>query len=63
MFPKFWPGTEMERGKVTAILTGAIAIILGVVYLLITLVLDSRGLMQPAPSGDVGWLMRLFVGW
>lgn len=53
----------MERGKVTAILTGAIAIILGVVYLLITLVLDSRGLMQPAPSGDVGWLMRLFVGW
>ncbi|WP_172819659.1 hypothetical protein [Gloeomargarita lithophora] len=52
----------MERGKITAILTGAVAILLGVLYLLITLVLDSRGLMRPAPDLDVGWLMAYFVG-
>jgi hypothetical protein len=52
-----------QRGRVTALVTGAIAILLGVFYLLITLVLDSRGLMQPAPSGDMGWLMFRFMGW
>jgi hypothetical protein len=52
----------MERGKITAILTGAVAILLGVIYLLITLVLDSRGPMQPAPSLEMGWRMTHFVG-
>lgn len=52
----------MERGKITAILTGAVAILLGMAYLLITLILDSRGLMQPAPTGDMGWLLANFMG-
>ncbi len=52
----------MDRGKITAILTGAVAVLLGVGYLLITLILDSRGLMQPAPDLDMGWLMTDFVG-
>jgi hypothetical protein len=52
-----------KRGQVTAVVTGAVAILLGVFYLLVTLVLDSRGLMQPAPSVDLGWLMCRFMGW
>ena len=52
----------MERGKITAILTGAVAVCLGVMYLLITLILDSRGPMQPAPDLGVGWRMAYFVG-
>ncbi len=53
----------MERGKMTAILTGAVAVVLGVAYLLLTLVLDSRGFMQPAPDLEVGWRTANFVAW
>ncbi|MBF2096836.1 MAG: hypothetical protein IGQ88_00440 [Gloeomargaritaceae cyanobacterium C42_A2020_066] len=41
--------SPMERGKLTAILTGVIAVALGVIYLLITLFLDSRP-FQPLPQ-------------
>jgi len=52
-----------ERGKLTAVATGTIAILLGVLYLLITLILDSRGALQPAPTVEVGWLLSRFVAW
>lgn len=39
----------MTRSKLVAILTGAIAILLSVVYLLIVQLLDFRGEMVPAP--------------
>jgi len=41
----------MERGKIIAILTGAISILLAVVYLVIVQLLDFRGEMIPAPVG------------
>ncbi|HHP7229996.1 MAG TPA: hypothetical protein ACFCUY_03950 [Xenococcaceae cyanobacterium] len=39
----------MERGKVVAIVTGAISAIIAIAYLLIVFLLDSRGEMIPAP--------------
>jgi hypothetical protein len=43
----------MERGKIVAVITGAIAVALSLVYLLIVQLLDFRGEMLPAP---IGWL-------
>lgn len=39
----------MERSKLVAIVTGAIALLLGVGYLIIVQLLDFRGEMLPAP--------------
>jgi hypothetical protein len=38
----------MERPKLTAIVTGAVSLILGILYLILVQVLDSRE-MVPAP--------------
>ncbi|WP_024544619.1 hypothetical protein [Picosynechococcus sp. NKBG15041c] len=39
----------MERGKLTAIITGAISLFLAIAYLLLVQILDFRGEMLPAP--------------
>ncbi len=39
----------MDRSKIVAIITGAIALILGIAYLLVVQFLDLRGEMLPAP--------------
>ena len=39
----------MNRKKITAIATGAISVALALAYLVIVLILDSRGEMVPAP--------------
>ncbi len=39
----------MDRSKFVAVLTGAIAILISIVYLLIVQLLDLRGEMIPAP--------------
>lgn len=44
----------MDRSKIIAITTGAIAIGLSVAYLLLVQILDFRGMMAPAP---MGWLL------
>jgi hypothetical protein len=41
----------MNRSKIIAIATGAIAIALSVAYLLLVQILDFRGMMVPAPIG------------
>ena len=43
---------EVEKGQTTAIITGAIAVILGVAYLILVQLLDSRGttLVPPPPE-------------
>jgi hypothetical protein len=41
--------TTMDRSKLVAIATGAIAVLLSVAYLLIVQLLDFRGEMKPAP--------------
>lgn len=40
----------MERGKIVAIITGAISLFLAIAYLLIVQLLDFRGEMLPAPQ-------------
>lgn len=43
----------MDRGKIIAIITGAISIILAVAYLLLVQLLDFRGEMKPAPVSQL----------
>ncbi|MDY6782741.1 MAG: hypothetical protein SW833_09385 [Cyanobacteriota bacterium] len=45
----------MERGKVIAIITGAISLLLAVGYLVLVQLLDFRGEMLPAPISFVGF--------
>ena len=46
----------MERGKIVAIITGAISILLAIAYLIIVQLLDFRGEMIPAPvSQSLDW--------
>lgn len=46
----------MERKKLVAIITGIISVLLGVVYLILVQLLDSRGVMIPAPVTDMSIL-------
>ncbi len=39
----------MERKKLVAVITGVISVLLGLVYLILVQLLDSRGVMIPAP--------------
>lgn len=39
----------MDRSKIVAVITGAIALILSIAYLVIVQLLDFRGEMLPAP--------------
>lgn len=41
--------TAMTKGKIVAIMTGAISILIAVAYLVLVFILDSRGEMKPAP--------------
>ncbi len=45
----------MDRSKLVAIVTGAIAVALSIAYLVVVQLLDMRGEMIPAP---VGWMMQ-----
>lgn len=42
-------GTSTGRGRLVAIVTGTISVLIGVLYLAIIVVLDSRGPLQPPP--------------
>jgi hypothetical protein len=56
----------MDRSKLVAIITGAIAIALSLAYLLVVQLLDFRGEMLPAPVGvllPVGMLLKVLSGW
>lgn len=43
----------MDRGKIVAIITGVISILLAVAYLVVVQILDFRGEMKPAPITQV----------
>ena len=40
----------VDRSKIVAIIAGAVSVILAVAYLLLVMLLDFRGEMQPAPQ-------------
>ena len=43
----------MDRGKIVAIITGVISVLLAVAYLILVQILDFRGEMKPAPITQV----------
>ena len=43
----------MDRSKIVAIITGTIALILGIAYLIVVQLLDFRGEMLPAPQSQL----------
>ncbi|BAY83320.1 hypothetical protein NIES267_28070 [Calothrix parasitica NIES-267] len=43
----------MDRGKIVAVITGVISILLAVAYLVVVQILDFRGEMKPAPITQV----------
>lgn len=45
-----------RRARWVAVVTGAISVLIGVLYLGLILVLDSRGPLQPPPPEALGWL-------
>jgi hypothetical protein len=47
-------GPEAQPGRWVAIVTGAISILIGVLYLALIAVLDSRGPLQPPPEAMGG---------
>jgi hypothetical protein len=49
----------MQKGKIVAILTGAISVLLAVAYLILVQILDFRGEMLPAPTGQISILKVL----
>ena len=49
------PGKPADRrGRWVAILTGALSILIGLLYLVLITVLDARGPMQPPPPEALG---------
>lgn len=47
--PAAAPGRHDQRGRWVAILTGAISVVIGVLYLILITVLDQRGPLLPPP--------------
>lgn len=43
----------MEKGKIIAIITGAISLLVAVAYLILVQFLDFRGEMLPAPMSTI----------
>jgi hypothetical protein len=43
----------MDRGKIVAIITGAISILIAIAYLVVVQLLDFRGEMVPAPVSQL----------
>jgi len=48
------PAPQQRRGRWVAIVTGAISVLVGVLYLLLIVLLDSRGPLQPPPPEALG---------
>jgi hypothetical protein len=43
-----------QRGRLVAIFTGAVSVVIGLLYLGLMVVLDSRGPLQPPPPEALG---------
>jgi hypothetical protein len=43
----------MNKGKIVAIVTGVISIAIAIAYLIVVQLLDFRGEMLPAPTGQL----------
>jgi hypothetical protein len=61
-YPEFKPVKIMfmQKGKIVAIVTGAISILLALAYLVLVQLLDFRGEMVPAPTSQLPVIYQLF---
>lgn len=48
------PSAQSRRGRWVAIVTGAISVLVGLLYLLMIVLLDSRGPLRPPPPEALG---------
>jgi hypothetical protein len=44
---------KMDRGKIVAVITGVISILIAIAYLIIVQLIDFRGEMVPAPVSQL----------
>ncbi|MBE9043674.1 hypothetical protein IQ255_04505 [Pleurocapsales cyanobacterium LEGE 10410] len=51
----------MDRGKIIAVITGAISILIAIAYLVIVQLLDFRGEMIPAPVDGLSANLSYFL--
>lgn len=51
----------MDKGKVVAIITGAISILIAIAYLVLVELIDFRGEMIPAPVGQLSIFADLLL--
>ncbi|MBW4508931.1 MAG: glucose-inhibited division protein A [Scytonematopsis contorta HA4267-MV1] len=54
----------MNSGKIVAIITGAISLILAIGYLILVQLLDFRGEMLPAPTSQIelqNWVVGMLA--
>ena len=51
----------MDRGKLVAIITGVISILIAIAYLVIVQLIDFRGEMIPAPIDGVSTIVFLSI--
>ncbi len=54
----------MNSGKIVAIITGAISLILAIGYLILVQLLDFRGEMLPAPTSQIelqSWVVGMLA--
>ena len=49
----------MDKGKIVAIITGTISILIAIAYLVLVQLIDFRGEMIPAPVGELSELSIL----
>ena len=55
-------GEQKTKGRCVAIITGAFSIAIAIIYLILIMILDSRGPMLPPPSEALGEVVVFFVG-
>lgn len=51
----------MDRGKIVAIITGVISILIAIAYLVIVQLIDFRGEMIPAPIDGMLTMIYRFI--
>jgi len=51
---------ETNRGRLVAVITGVFSIAIGIIYLTLIAILDSRGPMLPPPPEALGAVVTAF---
>ena len=52
--------SETNKGRIVAVITGVFSIAIGIIYLILIAILDSRGPMLPPPPEALGAVATAF---